>query len=204
MNLLDSPVSLTILAIIIISSLIGFSSPNQILTRFSLNPYSIVHYRKYYQIVTHVFIHLDWMHLLFNALTFYFFAPQLEFAIGSERFALVFITAGIVASFPSIVKNKDNPNYYSLGASGAIAGVLFSFILFYPTSRIYMFFIPIGIPAPIFALIYLGYCVYASKYHSTNINHEAHFWGAVWGLFITIVMFPNIVEYFIQTIKHIF
>lgn len=204
MNLLDSTISLAILTVMVLFSLIGFSSKQTILTKYALNPYTFVHYRKYYQIITHIFLHLDTMHLIFNALTFFFFAPQLEYTIGGGKFALIFITSGIVSAIPSIAKNRNNPYYSSLGASGAIAGVLFSYILFYPTSRIYIFFVPIGIPAPLFALLYLGYCVYASKYQTTNINHEAHFWGALWGLIFTIIMFPSVLVYFLNMLGLIF
>ncbi|MCX7909745.1 MAG: rhomboid family intramembrane serine protease [Ignavibacteria bacterium] len=204
MNFFETPVSLLILILILIFSIVGFKRTNSILLRFSLNPYSVVHYRKYYQIFTHIFLHFDFIHLAFNAMTFYFFAPELETTIGSGLFLLLFLTSGIVSSLPSVFKNKNEPNYYSLGASGAIAGIIFSFILFYPTSRIYIFLIPIGIPSPIFAVIYLAYCIYASKDKSSKINHEAHFWGAVWGLVLTIILFPSVIPFFLQSFKNIF
>jgi len=200
MDIAETPVTLSILFIILSFSVYGFTKRYSVLQKFSLNPYSIVHNRKYYQIITHIFLHLDTIHLLFNCLTFFFFAPQLEITVGREFLSFLFITSGIISSIPSIIKHKNNPNFYSLGASGAIAGVIFSYILFYPTSRIYMFFIPIGIPAPVFALLYLAYCIYASKYHSSTINHEAHFWGAVWGLICTIILYPEILGNFIQAI----
>ncbi|MFN3305736.1 MAG: rhomboid family intramembrane serine protease, partial [Candidatus Kapaibacteriota bacterium] len=169
--------------------------------KFSLNPYSIVNRRKYYQIITHIFVHLDLIHLLFNTLTFFFFAPQLESTVNSTFFLVLFFTSGIFSTIPTIIKNKHNPHYYSLGASGAIAGVVFSYILFYPSSRIYIFMFPIGIPAPIFAIIYLAYCVYASKNYSSNINHEAHFWGALWGLIFTIINYPQVIRFYLNLLE---
>ncbi len=196
MTIVDSPVSIVILVLLALFYLISLASKDIVLQKFSLNPFSVVHSKQFYQIVTHIFIHLDFAHLLFNGLTFYFFAPHLEFIIGGDLLLLIFLTSGIVASLPSIIKQKDNPSYYSLGASGAISGVVFSYILFFPTSRIYIFFIPIGIPAPIFAMLYLAYCYYAGKNPETKINHDAHFWGAVWGLVLTAILFPDIVKYF--------
>ena len=87
-----------------------------------------------------------------------------------------------------------------MGASGAISAVLFSYILFDPLSRIYIFFIPIGIPAYIFAVLYLGYCMYAAKTQGDHINHEAHFWGAVSGLVITSILFPHILGNFLNSV----
>lgn len=203
MGLLDTPISFVILITIVLFSLMGFSSPQTFLLKFSLNPYSIVYHRSYYQMITHIFVHLDVIHLLFNSLTFFFFAPQLESAVNSTFFLLLFFTSGIISAIPTIIKNRHNSRYYSLGASGAIAGIVFSYILFYPTSRIYIFMLPIGIPAPIFAMIYLGYCIYASKYHSSNINHEAHFWGAIWGLIFTIIYYPQIIQFYFKLLEFI-
>ncbi len=187
----------------VLISLIGFRTPDTILLKFSLNPYSIVYHRKFYQMITHIFVHLDVVHLLFNSLTFFFFAPQLESTVSRAFFILLFFTSGIFSTIPTIIKNKHNPQYYSLGASGAIAGVIFSYILFYPTSRIYIFLFPIGIPAPIFAIIYLAYCVYASKHHSSNINHEAHFWGALWGLIFSIFYYPKVIQFYLNLFEFI-
>lgn len=201
MELLNAPVSLLILISIVLFSVQGFRAGETFFIKFSLNPYSIVYKRKYYQVITHIFIHLDVIHLLFNSLTFFFFAPQLESTVDRTFFLLLFFTSGIFSTIPTIIKHRHNPSYYSLGASGAIAGVVFSYILFYPTSRIYIFMLPVGIPAPIFAMIYLGYCVYAAKYHSSNINHEAHFWGALWGLIFTIFYYPKIIPFFFSLLK---
>ncbi len=200
MRIVDSPITIFVLLLIASSGILLLLKSNNLISKLSLNPYSIIHRKKYYQIFTSIFVHFDFIHLLFNLITFYFFAPQLELTIGSFAFALLFLTSGAVATLPSLIKYRHNPYYYSLGASGAISGVIFSYIMFYPTSRIYFFFFPLGIPSPLFAIIYLLYCIYASK-KETNINHEAHFWGAVWGLIFTILFFPNSVLIFLEWIK---
>lgn len=199
----NSPISLLTLISIIFVSILGFRRQSNILMKYSLHPYSVVNFGKYYQLITHIFLHLDFMHLLFNGLTFYFFAPYLEQTLGSGFLIILFVSSGLVSSIPSILKHKNNPDYYSLGASGAISGIVFSYILFYPTSRIYIFLLPIGIPAPIFGLIYLGYCIYASKYQYTNINHDAHFWGAIWGIILSIILYPEVIPFFIERLKSI-
>lgn len=107
----------------------------------------------------------------------------------------------ILSAIPTFIKNRNNPNYASLGASGAVSGVVFGFILYNPLSRIYIMFIPIGIPAFIYAVLYLVYCVYASKRQSGNINHSAHFWGSLAGVIIAVIFDPQVLEGFIQRIS---
>jgi membrane associated rhomboid family serine protease len=165
-----------------------------------LHPYSIHRGKKYFTILTSGFIHADMNHLLFNMLSYYFFAFTLEKIVGHWQFALIYLLGLILSDISSIIKNKNNSGYYSLGASGAISAVLFSYILFDPLSRIYLFFIPIGIPAYLFALLYLGYCMYASKNQRDHINHEAHFWGAITGLVVTAMLFPHVLGYFIKSV----
>jgi membrane associated rhomboid family serine protease len=99
-----------------------------------------------------------------------------------------------------VLKNKDNPQYYALGASGAVSAVIFASILVFPSSKIALMFFPIGIPAPIFGLLYLVYCYYASKRSGDLINHEAHFWGAVSGIVLLILLIPGVVPHFINSV----
>jgi membrane associated rhomboid family serine protease len=106
----------------------------------------------------------------------------------------------VLADLSTIFKNRDNPGYYSLGASGAVAGVIFSSILFFPESKIAILIIPIGIPAPIFGILYLAYCYYAAKKSHDMINHEAHFWGALTGILVSILLYPDVVAYFFNSI----
>lgn len=195
-----TPISSIIFVFTILVSLYGIYKDPYANRELMLHPYSIKRKRKYYTILTSGFIHADMNHLLFNMLSFYFFAFTLEKIVGHFAFALIYILGLILSDISSIIKNKNNPSYYSLGASGAISAVLFSYILFDPLSKIYIFFIPIGIPAYLFALLYLGYCMYASKNQSDSINHEAHFWGAISGVIITSILFPHILGYFVKSI----
>lgn len=204
MNILESPVTIFLLVFIGVVSIYFISfNPNRIL-KFALHPFSVVHRKKYHLLLTNIFIHSNYMHLLFNLLTFYFFAPQLEITIGGFYFLIIFLLSGFISSIPSTLKHKDNYNYFSLGASGAVSGIIFSYILFYPTSRLYVFFVPIGIPAPLFALLYLAYCVFASRQPNSEINHEAHFWGAISGLVLTIILFPESITYILRFLGIVF
>jgi membrane associated rhomboid family serine protease len=141
------------------------------------------------------------MHLAFNMLTFYFFAFQLEAELGSIKFFVLYIGSMVLADVTSIIKNYNDPEYRSLGASGAISGVLFSYILFKPNAQLGILFFPIPIPASIFALLYLAFCYFASKKQYDMVNHEAHFWGAVAGVILTTAMEPNAINIFFKQLS---
>src|SRR5690606_38607823 len=145
----------------------------------------------------------DWGHLLFNMLTFYFFGFSLEALLvqlsswGHVQFAMIYVLGLILSDVGTVFKQKNNLSYYSLGASGAICAVLFSFILFDPKMMLGIFFI-IPMPAWLFGMLFLGYCVWASKNARDGINHDAHFYGAILGVILTIVFYPWVIPHFIQ------
>ncbi|TNE73960.1 rhomboid family intramembrane serine protease [bacterium] len=163
-----------------------------------LYPYQVWHQKKWYQLFSSSFLHADLTHLAFNMLTLYFFGPYLESILGSGLFAALYMSAAIVSSLPTLYKHKDNPNYASLGASGAVEAVIFSYILFEPLSKIYLFFIPVGIPALIFGFLYIGYSFYASNRGTGNINHDAHIGGALFGLIFTLISYPDSLSIFLS------
>ncbi len=190
-----APVASLIFVFTIITSLYAFYD-HTIYGKFMLHPYSVSKGHKVWTVITSGLIHADWMHLFFNMFTFVAFAFTLEQLLGSFKFGLLYFLALILSDLPTIFKHKDHFNYNSLGASGAISAVLFSFILFSPTSKISIMFIPIGIPAWIFGIIYLIYCAYASRNSRDGINHDAHFFGALTGLIFTIIFVPGILQNF--------
>lgn len=195
----QTPVASLILIFTVVTSIYAFND-HTLYGKFMLHPYSVYRKNKLYTLITSGMIHSDWMHLIFNMMTFFFFAFSLEAQIGSWRFGLIYFLSLILSDIPSVLKHKDDFWYNSLGASGAISGVLFSYILFYPLSKLYLFFIPIGIPAVLFGGLYLIYCVYASKQSRDNINHDAHFFGALTGIIITILIIPGIVPHFLSAL----
>ncbi|QNN41551.1 rhomboid family intramembrane serine protease [Pedobacter roseus] len=191
-----APVASLIFVFTIITSLYAFYD-HSIYGKFMLHPYSVSRGHKVWTVITSGLIHADWMHLFFNMFTFVAFAFTLERLMGSFLFGLLYILALILSDVPTIFKYKENFNYNSLGASGAISAVLFSFILFSPKSGIRILFIPFDIPAYIFGILYLVYCYYASRNSRDGINHDAHFFGALTGLIFTIIFVPGILQNFI-------
>ena len=167
-----------------------------------LNPYNVYHKKQWYQLVTSGFVHADFSHLIFNMLSFYFFAFNLEIAAGSGIFLLIYFGSLIISDIPTVVKNRENIKYRSLGASGAVSGIVFSSVLLFPDSKIGILLFPFGIPAPVFGLLYLAYCWYAAKKRYDHINHEAHFWGALTGLVLTIILISGSLRGFFEWISN--
>ncbi|MCZ4243290.1 rhomboid family intramembrane serine protease [Pedobacter punctiformis] len=190
-----APVATLIFVFTVVTSLYAFYD-HSLYGKFMLHPYSVSKGHRIYSVITSGLIHKDWMHLFFNMFTFAAFAFTLEQLMGSWRFGLLYFLGLILSDLPTIFKHRDDFHYNSLGASGAISAVLFSFILYNPMSKIYIMFIPIGIPAVVFGVIYLVYCAYASRNSRDSINHDAHFFGALTGLIFTIVFVPGILQNF--------
>ncbi len=196
--------SITIL-IILITSFISFAAFNnqQLLENMLFYPYRIWRTKEYYRFVSCSFVHGDMMHLIFNMFTLYSFGEYIEHAFSSVYnsygllvFVLMYFGAVITADMFNFFKQKDNPNYRSLGASGGISAVVFAFILLNPFGKLYLFFIPIGIPAFIFGPLYLLYCIYMDKRGGDNIGHLAHLSGSVFGFLFPVIFEPKLLMRF--------
>lgn len=136
------------------------------------------------------FLHVDTQHLLFNMLTLYFFANPVIVHLGEINFLIVYFGSLLVGNLLSLYFHKNEYHYSAVGASGAVTGILYAAILLNPSMSLYMFFIPIPIPAYIFGIGYLLYSIYGMKNSVGNIGHDAHFGGAVGGYVITLVLAP--------------
>ncbi len=154
----------------------------------------VIKKREYFRIISHTLLHADWPHLIFNMLTLYFFGQYVEQALdmyfnnGIFLFILLYLSGGFVSSIPSILKHKNDHWYNSVGASGAVAAILFAGIFFDPKLGIYLFFIPIPIPGYLFGLAYLVYSHYMSKKSNDNVNHDAHLTGAIFGFLFPLLL----------------
>lgn len=195
-------VTLIITIVTVITSLLAFSNET-LMHKWILNPYMVHHRKQWWRLVTSGFIHADFMHLFFNLFSFYFFGQAVEnmYAIvfeekGQAYFIFLYLAAIIVANAPSMGKHKDNHYYNSLGASGAVAAVIFAAILFHPWNQIYFFGL-IGIPGILFGPLYLYAEYRMAKQGHTGINHEAHYWGAIFGVVFTLAMKPSLFLHFI-------
>jgi len=195
----NTPVASIIFIFTLVTSIYAFSD-SSLYGKFMLHPYSVYRKKNVYTLITSGLIHGSWMHLIFNMFTFYFFAFTLESTIGSVQFGIVYFVGLILSDIPSVFKHKNDFHYHSLGASGAISAVLFSYILFYPLNTLMIFPLPIPIWAVLFGVLYLVYSYYMSKSSRDNINHDAHLFGAITGVIVTIILVPGIVPHFLAAI----
>jgi membrane associated rhomboid family serine protease len=195
-----APVASFIFAITIATTLWAFYNDN-VYGNMILHPYSVARGVRVYTVITSGMIHADWMHLFFNMLSYYFFAFTLESQLGHWQFALLYTLSLILSDLPTVYKHRNDDWYHSLGASGAVSAVIFGAILFNPLGTMSLMLLPIGIPAVLFGVLYLIYCSYASKRGGDNINHDAHMFGALSGLLITIALDPHIVHTFLTEVS---
>lgn len=140
------------------------------------------------------FLHVDMQHLLFNMITLFFFAGIVINLLGTTSFLLIYIASLLAGNLLSFYFHKDEYYYSAVGASGAVTGIVYSAILLRPDLDLYMFFIPIPIPAYIFGIAYLLYSIYGMKNSLGNIGHDAHFGGAIGGYVLTLVVMPSLFE----------
>jgi len=143
------------------------------------------------RMVTSGFLHADVGHLFFNMFTLFMFAPVVIEYLGDFSFLLVYAGSLVFGSLLTLLFHKDDYSYRAIGASGAVTGILYAAILLRPEMNLFLFFIPIPIPAYIFGIGYLLYSIYGMKAKNDNIGHTAHFGGAIGGYLITILKEPH-------------
>ena len=181
-------------------SLIGLFGSPKLIDRSLFRPYWLLRRKQYDTVVLSGLAHADLMHLIFNMMTFYFFAFPLERYIGPVMFVALYLAGLVVSHAWTYYKQQRNPEYASLGASGAISAVLFAAIVFFPEQSLFILPIPFPIPAPLFAVLYLAYTYYASKHPHGRINHDAHLGGAITGLLFVAVTAPGAYGHLLNSI----
>lgn len=191
-----------LIAVTMLVSWQAFDKP-KLMQRLILWPPAVERQRQYERLLTHGFIHADWPHLLFNMLTLYIFGSQIERVldrlIGPLGFVFFYVTAIIVAILPTYLRHRHDANYSSLGASGGVSAVLFAFILLAPWTLIY---IPIPMPAIVYAVGYLGYSFWMDRRGGDNVNHSAHLSGAIYGVLFMLLVDSRIGPIFLQQLTN--
>jgi membrane associated rhomboid family serine protease len=183
-------VALIIFVATLAASLLGLFVAPRIIERSVFRPYYFLRRKQYDTVVTSGFVHADLPHLIFNMVTFWFFAFPLEKEIGPVRFALLYFLGLAVSDVGTYFKHRNDPQYASLGASGAISAVLFAAIVYFPWMKLFIIPIPLPIPAPLFAVAYVAYSWWSARQARGRINHDAHLGGALFGLVFVLLTDP--------------
>jgi len=195
--------TLIIIAITCAVSLVALNNPKMI-EALILWPPAVVRNNEYYRLVSYGLVHADFQHLLFNMITLFFFGRVMEQFYNAEMgefgFAIFYLLGLVASILPTYLKHRNDAQYRSLGASGAVSAVLFAFILFQPWALIYVFFLPV--PAIVYAVLYVAYTFYSERQGGDNINHSAHLWGAAYGIVFTLVMEPRVFGVFLDALSH--
>lgn len=176
-----------------------------LLSKLMMNPYRIHRNNEYYRFITSGFIHNDHMHLLLNMFSFYFFGLAVEQVFGyvfgdagGIYYIVLYVLAIIISDLPSYQKFKNHPGYNSLGASGGVSAVIFAFIIFQPLAPICLF-AALCLPGFIMGTVYVIFSYYQGRKSNDNVNHDAHLYGALFGLVFCMVLYPaSISDFFTQ------
>lgn len=190
---------LVIASVVIVSVLAWAVKP--LMSAMILSPYLVRERKQVHRLLSAGWVHADSMHLVFNMLTLWFFADHVARRLSPAMFVVLYVTAVVVGFVPTTFRHGRNPRYSSLGASGAVAAVMFSAILLVPSLRLNPGFIPIAMPGFVYAILYLAYSAWHSYRSRDGINHDAHFSGAIYGAAFTFVLQPSRV---IHNVKHFF
>ncbi len=198
-------IHIILIAIISLISILAFSRYD-IMARYQLNAWSVIHRKEYIRMISHGFLHADWFHLIVNMFVLYSFSQAVLFYFGyffsgnaGIRFIILFLTAIPVSAVYSVIKNKSNHHYNAVGASGAVSAVVFTSIFFDPYNPVLLFAV-VPVPGIIFGIIYLVYSAYMARKQVDNIGHDAHLWGAVYGFVFPLFYEPSLIIRFIDQI----
>lgn len=206
-------ITIIILVATILLSLLTFKSPKTG-GQLIFYPVIIAQEKQWYRFITYGFIHADIPHLFFNMYAFYLFGSVTENAfnamfghLGSIIYILLYFLSLIACVIPDYLKYRNDPNYRSLGASGAVSAVVFAYILINPLQGIGLIFIPIYIPGFLFGIIFLVVSYFLGKKSGSRVNHSAHIWGAIFGIVFLIACAQFFTEYpllqnFIESVKN--
>jgi membrane associated rhomboid family serine protease len=194
--------------IIIVTALVSIQAFNNktLFYRLDFNPFLIEERKEWYRFFSHALLHADWWHLILNMLVLFFFGgitqQYFEAYLGTKGilyFALLYVGGIGFATLPSYRKHKGNANYHSMGASGAVSAVLFSSVIFSPSTPLCLYGI-LCLPGIIWAVIYLIYSYIQGKRDKGFINHDAHLAGAIFGVLFTFISIPKSIFAFIDQI----
>ena len=191
LNLNMTTALLLLIAFNVLMSYKGFSN----IGFFERHKFSIsaLNQKQYFRLVSSGFLHVDSAHLVFNMFALYMFGDYVIQNTGVYLFVLIYMFSLLAGNIFTYINHKDELNYSAVGASGAVSGIVYSSILFFPEMQLVLIFFPIPIPGNVFGILYLLYTLFGMKSRRDKIGHTAHFGGAVSGFAITLLIFPSLI-----------
>jgi len=193
MELPGAPATYALIIANLIASIYGLSFDRGFVGGFAFNVGALVNAKQHYRVFTSSFLHGDYFHLLFNMMTLFYFGPEVERILGTDGFLVVYFGAVLASGIVSFYVNRKNLDYTSLGASDGVSGVLLSYCVFYPLSLMYFMFVPVGIPAILFGVVFILVSANMIGRFGGRTAHEAHLAGAMAGVVLTLLMRPEAV-----------
>jgi len=184
--------TLPIIIVTVLFSYKGFTN-HLFFKKYEFEVDKILIYKDYKRLVTSGFLHVNWLHLIFNMLTLYVFSGALVGYLGPLKFLFIYFSSLIGGNLLALLIHKRDSAYSAVGASGAVNGIIFASIALFPGMRIGFFILPIAIPAWLYGLLFIAISIYSIKSRRDNIGHEAHLGGALIGMLIAITMQPSVV-----------
>ncbi len=197
------------LVIIVVTVLVSMAALNnqELFSKLLFQPFVMHDSKDWYRFISHGFVHGSVMHLLVNMYVLWMFGTAVENAYGDlihgdplVPYLILYIGGILLSSLPGYFKNRHDPSYRAVGASGATSAVVFSFILLHPDTKLMLIFLPIPMAAWIFGGLYLIYEWYMSKKGQGNIAHDAHYFGALYGIAFTAILGPHVVGHFFDVV----
>lgn len=195
-GILSAPATLALISVNVFISLYAFYGDRTFINQFAFQVRAVSELKQYYRIVTSSFLHGNLSHLLLNMMTLFFFGPVVEQILGKLGFLVVYFGAIVASGLVSLRFNRNNPSYASLGASDAASGIVLSFCCFHPFEKIYIMFIPVGIPAILYGALFILISARLMERADRIIAHEGHLGGALAGVVLTVLMKPEVVTQF--------
>lgn len=189
-SIMYAPVASGLLLIMLAFSVWVFFH-EELMTKWALNPFDMVRHKEYYRFLSSGFIHGNPLHLMMNMTAFALFGFHLEPRLGHWQFGVLYLCSLLLSDLINVIRYRDRPSYYSLGASGAVSGVVLSSVACDPYMDL-SFLMLIDIPAWTFGLSYILYSIFATYRGSDRVNHLAHLVGAVSGIVLTLLLKPEV------------
>ena len=185
-----APATYALIIANLIPSIYALSFDRGFVGSYAFNVGALIHAKQHYRIFTSSFLHGDYFHLLFNMLTLFYFGPVVEQILGTDGFLVVYFGAVLASGIISFYANKHDLSYTSIGASDGVSGVLLSFCLFYPMQEIYVMFVPFGVPAILYGVLFMIISA-GMMGQGGRIAHEGHLGGALAGVALTLMLEPQ-------------